>query len=387
MCGTWMQVIGLSWLVYEITHSGTQVGLVLAAQFLPLLLFGLWGGVIADRFNKRNILYVTQSLFGLLALILGLLVVTHTVQLWEIYALAFGLGLVTLVDTPSRQTFVIEMVGSDKLRNAVTLNSTIVNGARVIGPSIAGIVIALIGVGPLFLLNALSYVAVIGALLLMRSHELHPTPRAPKQSGQIRSGLRYAWGVPALKSTLIMMLIIGTFTYEFAVTLPLFATHTLHGNASTYSSLMAAMGFGAIFGGLYSAGKGVIRPMQIINVAALFGLSILLASFMSTYSAILIVMVLIGCLSVIFISLGNTTLQLTSEPMMRGRVMSLWSIGFQGTTPIGGPLVGFIADHTNPRIGLAVGGFAALIAAGIGLIILRASKSPKSKTYEEVSRI
>lgn len=371
MCGTWMQTIGLTWLVYELTHSGTQVGLVIAAQFLPILLFGVWGGVIADRFNKRRVLYVTQTAFGILAFILGTLVVTHNAQLWMIYTIAFGLGIVTVIDSPSRQTFVIEMVGSERLRNAITLNSTIANAARVIGPSFAGILIATVGVGPLFLINAASYLAVLIALKLMDQKLLHPTPRSMKQSGQIRAGIAYAWHVPRLRSTLLMMIIIGTFAYEFPVILPLFATHTLHGNAGTYSSMMAAMGFGAVFGGLYSAGQGAGKERQLIWSAVLFGCCILLVSIMSTFALVLLVMVAVGAMSVLFVSLGSTTLQLTSDPTMRGRVMALWSIGFQGTTPIGGPIIGYISDHSNPRIGLAVGGISAIVAGIVGYLMIK----------------
>jgi MFS family permease len=375
LCGTWMQAIGLSWLVLELTHSGTQLGLVIAAQFLPILILGLWGGVIADRFNKRRILYITQSLSGLLALVLGVLVVTHTIQLWMIYLFATGLGLVNVADNPTRQSFVVEMVGSEYLQNAVTLNSTMVNAARVIGPAIAGVLIATVGIGTCFLANAASYIAVLIALIMMRQQEIHNAPITQKGPGQIRAGLSYVWNVPRLKTTIIMMFIIGTFAYEFPVILPLFATVTLHGNAGTYSAMMVATGIGAIVGGLYTAGRSSTHETQLIWTAILFGLSILIASFMPTFTAVLIVLVLVGGLSVLFIALGNTTLQLTSEPSMRGRVMALWSIAFLGTTPIGGPIIGFISDHSNPRAGLAVGGLSAVVAGGIGFYVYTRPRS------------
>jgi MFS family permease len=371
MCGTWMQTIGLSWLVLKLTHSGTQIGLVVAAQFLPILLFGVWGGVIADRFDKRRILYFTQTAAGLLALTLGLLVVTNHIHLWMIYILATGLGLVIVIDNPSRQTFVIEMVGRARLKNAVTLNSTVVNGARIIGPSIAGVLILSVGIGQCFLINAASYVAVLIALAMMNKAELHTTPHSERTTGQIRAGLRYVWSVPRLRATLIMMFIIGTFAYEFPVILPLLATVTLHGNAGTYASMTAAMGIGSVFGGLYVAGQKASAQKQLIMAAFLFGCSILLLSVVPGLTASIIVLSVVGALSILFISIGNTTLQLTSEPTMRGRVMSLWTIAFLGTTPIGGPIIGFIADHSNPRIGLAVGGVSALLAAGLGLVASR----------------
>ncbi len=371
LSGTWMQTIAMSWLVLQLTHSGTQLGLVVAAQFLPVLLFGAWGGVVADRYVKRRILYVTQSTAGLLALVLGLLVVTHSIQVWMVYALAAGLGLSQVADSPTRQSFVIEMVGPKLLRNAVTLNSTLTNVARIVGPSIAGVLIVTVGIGPCFLINSATYVAVLSALLFMRDKELHSQPPVERQSGQIRAGLRYVRQTPRLRSTLLMMFIIGTFTYEFPVILPLFATVTLHGNAATYSAMTAAMGLGAIVGALYTAGRSAPSQRQLIQAALMFGLSLLVAAIMPTLFSVLVVLVFVGLVLVLFIALGNTTLQLTSRSSMRGRVMSFWSIAFLGSTPIGGPIIGAIADHTNPRVGLLVGGGAAILAAGLGAIVGR----------------
>jgi MFS family permease len=357
------------------THSGTQLGLVTAAQFLPILLFGVWGGVIADRFNKRHVLYFTQSTLGILALILGLLVVTHHVHLWAVYVIAVGFGITTVIDNPSRQTFVIEMVGRDRLKNAITLNSTIVNVARIIGPTIAAVLIATLGVGECFIANAISYIAVLIALFAMRQSELQPTPRAERKSNEIRQGLQYAWHQPRLRSTLLMMVVIGTFAYEFPVILPLFATSGLHGNVNTYALMTTAMGIGAVIGGLYTAGRKDTTQKQLIIIAVLFGLSIIVTALMPNIITAFILLIGMGGLSVLFIALGNTTLQLTSEPQMRGRVMSLWAIAFQGTTPIGGPIIGFVADRSNSRIGLLVGGLSALIAAAIGAWAARSGTS------------
>lgn len=369
MCGTWTQTVAISWLVLKMTHSGTQLGLVIAAQFLPILIFGVWGGVVADRLDKRTVLYFTQSIAGLLALTLGILVLTHVITLLMIYALSVAFGFVLVVDNPTRQAFVSEMVGREQLKNAITLNSTMVNMARVIGPSFAGILIATVGIGTCFIVNAGSYLAVLIALYLMHGNELNPAPKSAREPGQIRAGLAYVWSEPKLKSTLLMMLIIGTFAYEFPVILPLFATVTLHGDARTYSIMMASTGIGAIVGGIYTASQASTRETQLIWSAILFGISILLASIMPNLVTVIISLVIVGVLSVLFIALGNTTLQLTSEPNMRGRVMALWMIAFAGTTPIGGPIIGFISDHTNPRIGLAAGGISAVIAGGIGLYV------------------
>ncbi len=371
LSGTWMQTIGLSWLVLEMTHSGTQLGLVIAAQFLPILLFGVWGGLIADRFDKRHILYFTQSTFGILALILGLLVLSGGIQLWMVYIIALALGLVNVIDMPSRQSFVMEMVGPQLIKNAVTLNSTMTNMARLIGPTIAGILIATSGVTVCFIANAVSYIAVLIALHMMIDRELFKAPIVKKVSGQLRAGLVYAWSVPKLKATLIMMLIIGTFAYEFPVIFPLFATITLHGNAGTYSAMMAAMGAGAIIGGLYTAGHSDTSEKLLIIIALLFGTSIIITALMPNFISVLVVLTIVGVLSVLFIALGNTTLQLTSRPEMRGRVMSLWAVAFAGTTPIGGPIIGYISDHSNPRIGLLVGGGSAIIAAILGYFIYK----------------
>jgi MFS family permease len=363
LIGNWMQIIAVSWLVLELTHSGTQLGLVTAAQFLPMLFLGLWGGLIADRFNKRHIIYVTQTVAGLLALLIGLLVVTHTIHVWMIYVVVFFMGLNMVVDQPTRQTFFIEMVGKDKLKNAVTLNSIMVNCARIVGPSIAGLLIVTVGIGQCFLLNAATYLAVLLAVKLMNEAELHRGQPARREPNQIKAGLSYILRTPVLRATLLMMFIVGTFAYEFPVILPLFATKTLKGAAGTYSAMTAMMGAGAIIGGLYTAGHSSINLRHLIKVAEAFGLSLLLLALMPGITSALVVLLLMGALSVVFISLGNTTLQLNSADSMRGRVMSVWNIAFFGTTPIGGPIIGTVADHANPRVGLAVGGLSALIAA------------------------
>ena len=371
LCGTWAQTIALSWLVLKLTHSGTQLGLVLAMTFLPMLIFGVWGGVITDRFNKRFLLYITQTIQSILALSVGLLVVSNHMELWMVYVFAIILGSTMVIDNPTRQTFIIEMVGGKNLKNAVTLNSTMVNVARIIGPSIAGILIATVGIGQCFLINAASFIAVLIALIAMRASELHTVPPVPRAKGQIKAGINYVLQEPVLKATLVMMFIIGTFAYEFPVILPLFATVTLHGNAATYSAMTVAMGIGAVVGGLYTAGRSLNESLSLSSVAMLFGISIITVSLLPNLFTIFVVLIFVGVLSVLFISIGNTTLQLTSTPGMRGRVMSIWSIAFLGTTPVGGPIIGAIADHSNPRIGLAVGGVSAIIAALFGARMIR----------------
>ena len=255
LSGTWMQTIGQSWLVLQLTHSGTALGFVVALQFLPILFLGPWGGLIADRFPKRKILYFTQSISGVLALILGILVITGSVKVWMVYILALLLGLVNVFDNPTRQTFVIEMVDKKKLQNAIALNTFEINVARVVGPALAGALIVSAGLGMCFIINAISYIAVIIALHMMNDKELYRSPLVEKAKGQLMEGFRYVRSNPIILNTLIMMAIIGTLTYEFNVSLPLFAEFTFHGNAGTYAMLTSALGVGSIIGGLFLAGR------------------------------------------------------------------------------------------------------------------------------------
>ena len=278
LSGTWMQTIGQSWLVLQITGSGTALGLVTALQFLPILVLGPWGGVLADRFSKRSILYCTQTAAGLLALALGILVETGSVRLWMVGVLAAGLGLVTMVDNPTRQTFVFEMVGKEQIQNAVSLNSVLVNLARVVGPAMAGGLIAGVGLAACFFVNAASFIAVLIALRMMRARELHPAPLVARARGQLRDAFRYVRSTPVLRNALLMMAIIGTLSYEFQVILPLFAQFTLGGGAGTYAALTASMGVGSVIGGLYTAGRKTVHPGMLIRAAFLFGVVILAAA-------------------------------------------------------------------------------------------------------------
>jgi MFS family permease len=376
--GTWMQTVAQGLLVLELTGSGTALGLVTALQTLPVLFLGAWGGLIADRLPKRLILYATQGVSGIASLIMGTLVVTGNIELWMVYATAVVLGLVKVFDNPTRQTFVREMVGRERLTNAVSLNSTLMNMARVIGPSIAGIVVATIGLGACFLIDGVSYVAVIAMLARMRTSELQPADRVARAKGQLAEGLRYAWSTPVLRNTLLMMAIIGTFTYEFSVILPLFAEFTFKQGASGYAALTAAMGVGAVIGGLYTASRSRRTARTLVLSATMFGLAMLAAAIAPTLLVAIGMMVIVGFCSINFTSLGNVTLQLESAPTMQGRVMALWSMAFLGTTPIGGPIIGAIGEHAGPRWGLMVGGLAALAAAALGLLALRRGRSGDS---------
>ena len=370
LSGTWMQTIAQDWLVLQLTHSGTQLGIVSAFQFLPILIFGPWGGIIADRFSKRKILYITQTVAGILALLLGALVITNTVQIWMIYIFASILGMVNVINSPTVQTFVPEMVGKDQVQNAVSLNSTEVNLARALGPAMAGVLIVAVGIAWCFIINGLSYIAVLIAFFMMREKELHKTDRVPKKKGQLMEGFRYVRSNPILFNTLVMMAIIGTLSYEFSIILPLIAQNTFSGNAGSYASLVSATGLGAVVGGLFAAGRKKVFPKMFVFSALGFGISLTVAALMPTIFLMMVIMFFAGIFSINFISLGNVTLQTESKPEMRGRVMALWTMAFVGSTPIGGPIIGWIGEHIGPRYGLAVGGVVAIVASGIGMITI-----------------
>ena len=363
--GTWMQTIAQAWLVLRITGSGVDLGIVTGLQFLPMLLLGPYGGLAADRFDKRRLLYVTQAAGGLLALTLGILDVTHVVELWQIYVLATLLGVVTLFDNPARQTFVMEMVGREDLPNAVSLNTVVMNASRVIGPAIGGVVIVVVGLEACFFVNAASYVAVLVALSLMRASELHKTEPVARAKRQIRDGFAYVWHEPPLRNTLLAMAVIGIFAYNFQVTLALLAKTTFHGGAGTYSLLTSCMGAGAVVGGLLAAHRARPTPRLLHGLALVFGVLLGAVALAPTLGIAAGLIVLMGAASIGFIATANATLQLRADPTMRGRVMALYAMAFLGSTPIGAPLMGAIAQWSSPRVAMMVGAVATVAAAGL----------------------
>ncbi len=371
LIGTWMQMTAQAWLVLSITHSSTALGLIVALQTLPVLLLGPYGGVIADRVDKRRLMIVLQSAMGLQALALGVLTVTGTVQVWHIGLLAAMLGLNNAFENPARQSFMMELVGPEHLRNAVSLNSVLVNVARSIGPAVAGILIATVGDGVCFLANAASFVAVVLSLTTMDAAALSPSKPAPRARGQLREGLRYVRSTPELAVPLVMMGVAGCLTYEFQVSLPVMAAHGLKVGAAGFGFMTAAIGVGAVVGGLVVAtrGKTGLRPL----IAAAFGLGATLgaAALAPNLAVALIALALAGSASIAFMSTGNSTLQLNAAPDMRGRVMSLWFVAFQGSTPIGGPLIGAAMAVIGPRAGLGIGALAVGLVACGGLLALR----------------
>jgi len=387
LCGTWMQTVAQAWLVLKLTGSGTALGFVVALQFLPVLVIGPWGGVLADRVPKRRLLLVTQVCFGFLALLLGILTATDVVTLWMVYAVALCFGCVTALDNPARQTFVLEMVGREHLPNAITLNTVNINMARVIGPALAGLIIAVIGIALCFFLNAASYIAVIIALLMMNKSELRPAPAQARAKGQLRDGFRYVWSSPQLRTPLIMMAVVGTLAYEFQVILPLVAKYTFGGDAATYGLMTGAMGVGAVIGGLFTASRQRTGDGPLIKATLVFGALILVAAIMPSLPLMVLLLVGVGAASVTFLARANSTMQLRTDPVFQGRVMALWAVAFLGTTPIGGPIIGWIGQNIGPRWGMVVGGTATVFAGVWGWYALGLKSARASRTTTLVASI
>lgn len=375
LIGTWMQTTAQSWLVFTLTHSATDIGFVVALQTLPVLLLGPYGGVIADRVNKRRLMIGLQSLMGLQAAALAVLSILHIVTYLDVCLLAMVLGLNNSFENPSRQAFVLEMVGSDNLRNAVSLNSTMNNVARAVGPAVAGVLIAAVGEGWCFAVNAVSFIAVVGSLMAMNRSTLNPSTPTVRAKGQLREGFRYVARTPGLAFPLIMMGLVGMLAYEFQVTLPVVAGTVFHGSSTIYGALLAAMGIGAVIGGLWTAARGKTGVRALTRAALIFGVCMTFAVVAPVLAIELIAMALVGFASVSFLSMANSTLQLNTDPQMRGRVMALWAVAFMGSTPIGGPLIGWITSTAGARVGLGVGAGSCFAAGVIGWLAIRHLRS------------
>ncbi|MFM9446156.1 MFS transporter [Streptomyces acidiscabies] len=370
--GTWMQRIAQDWLVLSLTGSATAVGVTTALQFLPMLLFGLYGGVLVDRFPKRPTLLVTQTSMGVAGVALAALTLSGHVQVWHVYVAAFAVGLATVVDNPARQSFVSEMVGPDQLQNAVSLNSANFQSARLVGPAVAGLMITGVGTGWAFLFNGLSFVAPIAGLLLMRGRELHAVERAPRGKGQLREGLHYVAGRPELIWTIALVGFIGTFGFNFPVYLSAFADDVFHAGAGSYSLFNTLMAVGSLAGALLAARRGTSRMRVLIGAAVAFGAVELAAAFAPSLWLFALFMVPIGMFGMTVNVTANTGIQLSTDPAMRGRVMALYMMVFLGGSPVGAPIAGWITDAYGVRAGLAVGGAISLLAAVvIGLVLTR----------------
>jgi MFS family permease len=377
LVGTWMQMTAQAWLVLNLTHSATILGVIVALQTLPVLLLCPYGGVIADRVDKRKAMIFLQTMMGLQALLLGLLTVLHVVHVWEIGVLALMLGFNNAFENPARQSFMLELVGPEHLRNAVSLNSTMVNVARAVGPGIGGVLIAVVGDGPCFLFNAVSFIAVVSSLVRMDTKALNPVTPMARGRGQLRQGFAYVRRTPGLAIPLVMMAVVGCITYEFQVSLPYMSSNALHAGSSGFGFMTAAMGIGAVVGGLVLATRGRTGSWQLVMSATTFGLAMGLATIAPSLVTELIALTLVGASSVTFMSTGNATLQLRSAPEMRGRVMSLWFVAFQGSTPIGGPLVGGVMSALGARAGLGIGAITCFAVAFGGALTVRAMRASR----------
>jgi MFS family permease len=360
--GSWMQTMAEAWLVLTLTGSGAAVGATFAARFAPVLFFGLWGGAIVDRFDRRKVLLVTQSLMALLAVVLWLVVWTDVVTVWMVFGLAFALGLVTVVDEPARHAFVEEMVGRDRLANAVALNSAVANSARITGPAIAGLLVATVGTAWVFFVNAFSFFAVVGALLAMhvgdlRSHHRH------EERPRVREGLAYAWSLVDIRSTILLVAVVGTLVYNFPTFLTLMASETFDGGAGLAGFLMAVLGVGTVIGGLLAAHRGHSSRRIVNAAAAVLGSVLIVTAILPTQLLVELALIPVGVMAVFFGTSANAHMQLSSAPHLRGRVMAIYMLLTLGTTVVGGPFVGWVCQHFNPRAGLGLAGVATLGAA------------------------
>ncbi|MET0765272.1 MAG: MFS transporter [Blastococcus sp.] len=369
LTGTWMQRIGQDWLVLQLSDdNGVALGLITALQFGPSLFLSMYAGVLADRYPKRRMLLATQALMGVLALVLGILVATGAVELWHVFVLAGGLGAVAAVDAPIRQAFVSEMVGPDLLANAVGLNSTIFNGARLVGPALAGLLIGASSgnTAPAFFVNAASFAFTIAALASLRVGELQPSPPVPRARGQLREGLSYTWAHPDLMLAMVLAFVVGTFGFNYQVTIALMAREVFGLGAEAFGLLSTCFAVGSLTGALLSTRRSV-RPRQrfLVISAVAFGVLSVVAGLMPSYVTFAALLVPTGAAALIFSVANNSFVQMGVDPQMRGRVMALYFMCFLGGTPVGAPLIGLIAEHLGAPWGLILGG-AICVVAGLG---------------------
>ncbi len=363
--GTWMQTVAMGWLVLKVTGSGGMLGLVSAAQFTPTLLFGAFAGTLADRHSRWHMLQITQVLAATIAIALGIMVVTDTIAVWSLFVLAAAFGTVNAFDMPIRSSFVYELVGPDDITSAVGIGSTTNNVARIFGPAVAGVLIAVFGLAVPFMVNGVSYLAITVALLLMRRSEFVPKAPVKKEKGQIREGVKVVWADSRLRTPMLMTVVIGLLAYENQISLPLFAKFTFHREATGYGVLSSLMGVGSVIGGLLIARFGRATHRRLGFASLFLGTAMLVAAVMPTFWTMATALLLVGAGSVAFITMNSATLQLTSPVAVRGRVMALYITAIIGTTPIGGPIIGWIGQHIDPRATYITGGLACLITAAI----------------------
>jgi MFS family permease len=376
--GTWMQRVAQDWLVLtQLTHhDASALGIVTGLQFAPQLLLLPWTGSAADRLNQRKLLMATQATMGVLALILGALTIAGVVQLWHVYLLAFLSGSAAALDAPVRQTFVAEMVGDEDLHNAVALNSSSFNAGQMIGPAVAGLLIASVGIGWAFILNGLSFAAVLISMSFFRRSELHAGARAHRSASGFLEGLRYVWRRPDLRAILIMLFLIGTFGFNFPIFVSTMAVNVFHSDARSFGLLSSIMAVGTVSGSLFAAGRGKSSLASLLAGAAVFGLGCTLAALAPGYWWFAAALIIIGAAALTFANGTNSIMQLSTEREMRGRVMALRIAIALGGTPIGAPIVGWVANHFGPRYSLGVGAAAGFTAALVAVYVLARRKEP-----------
>jgi MFS family permease len=376
--GTWMQRVAQDWLVLRLTDDAVALGIAMALQTGPMLVLGMWGGLLVDRADRRRLLLVTQTSMLVLALALGLLTLTGVVRLWMVYLLALLLGLVTVADSPGRQAFVADLVDPDDYVNAQSLNSTAHNAGRLVGPAIAGIVIATAGVAVAFLVNAASFVALLVGLVRMDPAAMRPRRPLRRARGQVREGLGYVWAKPELRAVMLLVLVIALLGQNFRVVLPIVAKDTFGGGPEVYGWLTAMLGLGAVAGALGTAARERVAPRAALLAAAAFGAANLLMAASPTLALAYATVVAVGFANLTFNTLARTLLQLSTERAAHGRVLALHSLVFLGTTPLGGPLLGWACEAWGGRAGLVVAGASALLAAVVTLpVLLPRSTSPR----------
>jgi MFS family permease len=369
LVGSWTETVAQAVLVLQLTHSGVWLGLSTATRYAPVLLLTPYAGVIVDRQRKRRLLLVTQSSLAAASVVLGALVLSGAIRLWMVLAVAVVFGTLTALDNPARLAFISEMAGERLIRNAVTLNSTLVNVGRALGPVVAATLVGTVGVGWCFVANAASFGAVIASLLALDLSQLHPSAPLQRGRGQLRQGLAYARTVPEILAPVAMMALIGTLTYEYEVSLPLFGHGALHGGPTTYSALFAGFGLGSVVGGIYCARHPKTGVPRMIRAALVYALAMLATALTSrTYAAVGLLTV-VGFASITFLTTGNSTVQLAARPDMRGRMTALWSTAFVGSTPIGATIIGAIGAASS-RAALVVGAAACVAAAITGFVLL-----------------
>jgi MFS family permease len=367
--GTWMQRVAQDWLVLTVLtdHSAVAVGITTGLQFAPMLVLAPVAGVLADRMPKRRLLLMTQTAMGLVGLVLGVLVVTGAAQLWHAYALALALGVAAAVDAPARQAFVSEMVPREDLSNAVGLNSASFHAARIVGPGLAGLLIAWVGTGPVFLINAVTFAGTLFSLTHMRVAELTPAPRADRGKGQLREGLRYVRGRPDILLIMVIVGLVGTFGLNFQMTTAIMATAQFGKGSGEYGLLGSIMAIGSLGGALLAARRERPRLRLVVGATFTFGVFASVAALMPTYQLFAVALIPVGLSSLTLMTSANATVQLSVAPQMRGRVMALYMAIFMGGTPVGAPIIGWVGGAFGPRWTILVGGLVSLVTALVAL--------------------